>query len=305
MAKLRSVSGSTLRKFLPISALLLLGLTWGGLVNAIKVVSQSGFPPFSYVFWGLLFSAVILTSANFARRRKLPPAHLKFYCVCGLSSFVFPQTIVYMVLESIPAGLMALLIATTPIITYLISLAMRVESLHYLKVIGVVLGFAGTALIIVPSSSVEIVAPIGVILAGIIPPACHAFYTAYVSRKLPAKLDTFEMSAGMLIAGSAIMLTVAVSTDSFVPFWEGSAVQIAIIVYHSIVTAVTFTAYNALIKYSGALYASMATYFVTLFGIVIGAYVHDEILPTVIWVAALLILGGLAFIQRGKYLSGP
>ncbi len=296
-------SSKTLQKILPFLALLFLGVAWGGLINAMKAISQTGFPKFNYAFWVLAISTIIVICINLARGKKIPPLHLKFYFICGLTSFALPQTLMYLVLETIPAGLMALLIATTPIVTYVISLAMRVENLHNLKIVGVVLGFFGTMLIVLSSNSGAVTAPLELILVAIIPIVCYAFYTSYVARYVPARLGALDMSIGMLVMSTAILFCVLLIAESFVPIWEGSPFQIAVIIYHGVVTALAIVVFNALIKHSGALFASTATYFITVFGIFFGAILHDEVLPITVWVAAVLIFGGLGFIQRGKYLS--
>lgn len=285
---------------MPLGALILLGVIWGGVMSAIKFVSLSGFPSFSYVFWALLISTLLLLFANLARTRRLPPRHLAFYALCGLFSFAIPQTVTYVVLESIPAGLLALILATTPIMTYVIAMAIREERFHHLKALGVVMGFAGSVLLVLSNASDTTIAPIDVIVLALSIPLCYAIYTAAASRFMPARLDPLQMSTGMLIAATLTMLMVVWQTDSYYPLWHGSPIQIALLVYHSFATAVAFTILNALIKHTGALFSSLSTYFVTLFGILIGAVVHDEVLPAIVWAAACLILGGLGFIQRGR-----
>ena len=292
-----------MRKLLPYLALIFLGVIWGGVMSVMKFINLSGFPTFNYVFWVLLTSTTIAVAMNFANTGKLPSGHLRFYLICGLTCFAVPQAMMYLVLEHIPAGLLSLLLATTPIITFGISLSMRVETYHNLKVIGVIMGFSGAALIIVPNAFEEFIAPVGITLAAMIPAAFYAFYTSYFARHRPPKMNMLESSAGMLIAATAMVFAVLMATESFVPLWEASGIQIVLVLYHGCVTALAITTFNKVVKHSGALFASMATYSVTFFGIIFGALFHDEVLSSLVWIAAALILGGLGFIQRGKYLS--
>ena len=284
--------------------LLLLGLLWGGVPNISKYVLLTGVPPFNYSFWVLVVACLSGLLINLVRGARFPKGKIVFYTTCGLSGTAVPAAAMYFSLVHIPAGLMVLIIATTPIMVYVIGSVWRIEVRHPLKTIGTLLGFVGTALILASHTTGGFKAPVLWVILAFVTPMCYAINTVYIARYRPQSVDIYQITTGMLIASVVFVFFVALAVEPIYPIWNAELQTIMMMIYHGILMSVAFSIFYALIHRSGPLYASLASYFVTLFGIAIGAVMHNEILPILVWVAALLILTGLACIQLARKKAG-
>ncbi len=291
------------RSLIPVLSLLMLGVLWGGSINGAKYVALQGISPFNYTFWVMAVASAILVSINLFRGIHPPIKHIGFYFLCSLFGLTLPQMFMFTAVKSIPAGVMTLFIALTPIATYIFAMLFRSEQPHRLKTLGVFLGFGGTGLIVIPNAFSGSAIPIAGILIGLLAPSTYAIFIAGSGRYRPAELEMVQLSTGMAVASAATLLVVIFTVDSIYPLWSSFDLVGIMIVYHGAVTAIAYTTLFALVKHSGPLYASQSTYFVTVSGIAIGAYVYKEILPFSIWVAAALIVAGIGLIQKARNIS--
>lgn len=287
----------------PVLILVFLGLLWGGVPSISKYVIAQGVHPLSYSFWILVIAASVLVIFNFLCGRSLPPKHLVFYSVCGLTSSAIPTTIMYYSLIWIPAGLMALLLAVAPILTYAFGMFASVEKHHPLKTVGLLLAFIGIVLILMPGSVSQMNAPVWAILLGLLTPAFYAVNIVYVAWRRPKDLHVMDLAAGSLIAAAIALFVPTVIFQSIYPVWDADPLIAVLILYHGSLTATAFCFFYALIKLAGALFSSQVTYTVTVFGILIGAYIHHEVLPLLVWLATAVMFAGIGFIQRARYLT--
>lgn len=289
--------------YLPITLIVVLGLIWGGVPSMSKYVNMHGVSPLSYSFWIFFFSASILLVINYIRTRRLPPRHLVFYVVCGVTGSALPTTVMFYALISIPAGLMVLLIAVTPIFTYVFAVMFRAERYHPLKTAGLSLAFLGIVLILLPDSVAEMKAPLAAVLLALLTPAFYAVNIVYTARRRPADLHIMELTTGMLASAAIIMLMVSMTFESVYPLWQAPPLIAGLTILHGILTATAFCLFYSLIRLSGALYSSQVTYSVTIIGVFAGAYVHDEVLPPLVWVAMLLMFLGIGIIHKARDLT--
>ena len=299
----RDLKSQLLTRYLPITLIIVLGFIWGGVPSISKYNTMQGVTPLSYSFWIFLISSTILTVINFIRSRKPPPRYLLFYVLCGLTGSAIPTTIMYYSLIVIPAGLMVLLIATTPIFTYILALIFKAETYHRLKTVGLILAFIGIALILLPDSMEDMKAPLYGVLLGLVTPLFYAINIVYTARLRPAALHVMDLSTGMLISSTIMLLVATLAVEDLYPLWDAPPMVAGLTLLHGVFTASAFCLFFTLIKLAGALYSSQVTYSVTVLGVFIGAYVHDELLPLLVWVAMVLMFLGIGVIQKARNLT--
>ena len=130
---------------IPLALLFTIGALWGFFFILIKTGVTGGVAPVSYVFWFSLGAGIIVLCVGLLRGEvpRLERLHLKYYVKASLARFTFANIILYTAQGKLPIGLMAVIMATTPIFTYMLSLAFRVERLIGIRVIGVLLGIGG------------------------------------------------------------------------------------------------------------------------------------------------------------------
>ena len=145
----------TPRSLVPVALLFLIGALWGSFFVLIKIAVTDGVRPVSYLFWFTLLSGGWLFLAGMIRgkRPKFARADLPYYLKLGLVRFTLANMILYTVQGKLAVGIMAVIMAFVPIFTYLISLLVRIEKFLWLRATGILIGFAGVLLIVLPKSS--------------------------------------------------------------------------------------------------------------------------------------------------------
>ena len=140
---------------LPLMLLLMIGALWGSFYALIKIGTTGGIAPSAYLFWfGSGAGTVLLVIAIVRRSRpQLGWAFFRYCLTVGLVRFGIANVVFYSTQKRLPLGVMALIMAMVPIFTQLISIATRLERLSWLRISGILCGFAGVVLIVAPKGS--------------------------------------------------------------------------------------------------------------------------------------------------------
>ncbi len=107
------------RRLVPIALLIGLGTMWGASFSLAKIATTAGANPLGLLLWQAAGGAAIVLSVGVARRRLrgLTRRNLGYFVTCSLMTIVVPSGAVYWAAPNLPAGVLALLIATAPMIT--------------------------------------------------------------------------------------------------------------------------------------------------------------------------------------------
>src|SRR5580704_18054035 len=107
--------------------LLLLGFIWGTGYSIARFATTNGVPPLGYSFWQSLGPAILigLLSRTGKSNIKISGPHLRYYLICGLTGIVIPNTNMYFASPHLPAGLLAVIVNTVPVMAYPIALLAR------------------------------------------------------------------------------------------------------------------------------------------------------------------------------------
>ena len=205
------MSGVKAKPALPLFLLAWLGLSWAIRLLAIKEASQRGAEAIELAAVATIGIVVLLTVINLLRS-KLPPfvaRHLRFYVLAGLFGFGAPFLLEFIVAPHLPAVLFVIIVTSTPIWTVLIATGLRLEAASWRRIVGVVGGFAATALVIVGTWSPVAEGPhtelIWVAAAfGI--PILYAIYVLYLAAAWPSDLDNLQGAQGQSTAALAAFL---------------------------------------------------------------------------------------------------
>lgn len=288
------------RPLLPLALLFLIGALWGGFFVLIKIGVTGGVAPTSYLFWFTLLSSfwLFLGAAVRGLRPRFARDHWRYYARLGLVRFTLANTILYTVQGKLPVGLMAVVMAFVPIFTYALSLAVRIERFYPVRAIGILVGFAGVMLIVLPRSSLPSPDLAGWVLLGFGAPLLHAIaYVALSEKSRPQGVDSMTLSSGTLLAASlfALPLSLALGEFHFIG-WPLSAGEQALL-GHSLLAAVNFYAIFELIRIAGPTYMSQGNFMSVGFGIVFGLVLFDESHSPFVWTAIATILAGVALVN--------
>ncbi|TCT01116.1 DMT family transporter [Paralcaligenes ureilyticus] len=194
---------------LALGAAAVTGILVGAAMVATRVVAPVVSPvtlAFLRYLIGLAFLALPLLRIRWPRYTIKDAAAI---AVLGIFQFAVLIILVNYALESLSAGLCALIFSTMPLATMCLALALRQESLSSAKTIGIVLAITGVAVSLSPSSlaagggNTGWSSPIAIIAATIVGAACSVLYRPYLKRypTLP--------TSGIAMFSSVVFLTLA------------------------------------------------------------------------------------------------
>jgi drug/metabolite transporter (DMT)-like permease len=279
--------------------LLVLGMLWGSSYLFIKVTVME-VPALTLVAGRLVVSALILWALLRVRGQTLPRTWRlwRHYAVMGFLSGALPYSLISWGEQTIPSGLAALLQAAMPLFTVLLAHVLSDdERLTWSRAAGVVIGFVGVAILMLPDLRQGLHASLLGQLAVVGSSASYAGATIYARRWLrgqPALVST----AGQVSAGAIWMLPISLLVDR--PFdlapslpALGSWAALAVLG-----TVVAYIIYYALLEKTSATFVSLVTYIIPVHGLLLGALVLREPVDLIVLASLILILLGVLVVRN-------
>jgi drug/metabolite transporter (DMT)-like permease len=293
-------------RLLTAAALAALILIWGTTWSAIRV-SLEGFPPITGVALRFAVAAAVLLALTPFFGVKLGRSRTErwLWLANGLLTFTVPYGVLYWAEQWVPSGLAAVLYATYPLMLALIALVLLPEErLTLPKVIGVVIGFAGVAVIF--SEDFRALGGSRVFMAAailLISPFLAALGSALVKRwgkgVHPLSITAMPMLITAVLMG---VLSRVVESGREVTF--GMAPVLALLYLAVMGSAVTFTLYFWLLKHQTATAMGLITYAIPVIAVTVGTLFFDEPFTPRILVGAALVLVGVAVAMRKRREAG-
>lgn len=284
---------------MPYLQALVLGITWGVTFSLARLATEAGAHPLGLAFWQAAGGGLVLSCYALIRRRppSLKSPMLLRYCIIGIVGTAIPGTILFYAAPHVPAGVLAITVALVPITTYAASWLMGVDFFSPLRLTGVVLGFVAILLVMFPESSLPSPnAQLWVLIALI----AVCFYTAenlYVDKYIPPATDMALLLMGGMFAAAAILAPLVISQDAFVPISLPFDIVDLSIISMSLVSSIAYLMYLSLIQSSGAVFASMSAYVITIAGVFWGIVFFAESHAGWIWSALALMLVAMALVK--------
>ena len=287
---------------LPLAWLLLLGSVWGSTIIITKHIVSSDYQPLGLIFWQLAFGALLLSIIARFRSTSLPMswAHVRFYSVVALVGTVIPNTFTYMVAAYIPAGLLAIGIATVPMFSLLIALAIKSERFNSVRMLGILLGALAIALVLGPDADFSSQGLGLYMLVALIAPFFYAIEGNYLALKTPPNMHPLNILYGASVVGLVICTPLTFLTGSWVDLSQAwTSVEWGILA-NSVLHVIAYVGYIWIVGLSGAVFASQVAYIVTLSGVLLGILILGESHSSLIWIALGCMILGLILVQPKK-----
>jgi len=279
--------------------LLALGAIWGSSYLFIKV-AVAEVPVLTLVGGRLLVSAAILWGLlpilghSIPRKRSLWGA----YAVMGFFSGTLPYTLISWGEQTISSGLAALLQATMPIFTVIMAHFFASDERMTLKgVLGVILGFVGVGILILPDLREGIQANVLGQLAVVVSSVSYAGAAVFARGHLRGQ-PPLVSTMGQMTMGALFTLPVALVVDrpsGLAPSLPAMASWLALTLLS---TVVAYVIYYSLIERTSATLVSTVTYIIPVFGLILGALVLGEALNGLLLGSLALILLGVLLVRR-------
>lgn len=284
---------------LPLIILLLVGLLLGLNASLVKLGIAAGWPPLSFLFWGVLGGGVLLLGAAVVMgdRPGTRPQDFVYYLVAALVSMALPNALAYSAVPHVGAGFVSLCMAFPPLLTYVFALGLRMETLRVVRGVGIVLGLIGALMLTLGKAGQGPVEPLWM-AAAMVGPVFLAIGNIYRTKWWPKGASAMSLAPGMLLGGALLVLPCALLTGSPVLDLPWNGVGVWIVIAQMVTFATTYALYFVLQKIAGPVYTSQIGSIGAVSGAAIAVFVLGERANVLLVLAAVVVLTGVVLVSR-------
>ncbi len=283
------------------TALSIVYVVWGSTYLGIAILIES-MPPLlamgsRFLAAGLLMAGYLLVRNGFGvlritRRELLATSLIAFLLLgIGLGGVTLAEA-------RIPSGLAAMLVAATPLWVVILRRASG-ERPSSSTVTGVLVGFAGLAVLVLPggwTGSAQLVA-VGIVLVGTF---CWALGT-FLTGRLPLPRDARVLTCYEMLCGSVILTVLGVLHGEDVGWGTYSARSIGAWFYLVLIgSLVGFTAFVWVIGHAPISLASTYAYVNPVVAVLLGVLILSEPLTRWTVLGGTVVVAGVALVVRGE-----
>ncbi len=273
----------------------LLSFIWGGSFFFAKV-AVAEIPPLTLVFGRVLLAAIALGLCLAAIGQSLPRGAplWRLFFIMGLLNNVVPFGLLFWAQTEIASALASILNATTPLFTVLVAHAFTDdEKLSAGKIIGVLAGLAGVAVMIGPGVLTGLDRAVLAELACIAAAVSYAVSGTIGRRFRTMGITPMQTAFGPLVASSAILLPLSLLVDrSYALPVPGLKAIGALIGLALISTAFAYIIFFRLMARVGVTNVTLVTFLIPPSAILLGVgLLGERLLPSHVAGMALIALG--------------
>jgi drug/metabolite transporter (DMT)-like permease len=281
---------------------LALSFMWGSSYLFIKIGVDAGLQPITLVMFRLLMSAAFLALVVVAARDSLPRSVRSWFhlTVIGFTGVVLPFVLITIAEQSVDSALAAILVAPVPLLVIPIAaLVLPDEPVTATKVVGVLVGFVGVAILVgfdpAQLGTSDLAAELLLLGAAV----SYAFNGVYARRWVKGstpRATSFAQVFAALVMVSVLAFVFEQPFSSPVTF---DAV-LAVAWLGIIGSGAAFVVFFRLLGAWGAGRTSTVAYLMPVVGIVLGALVLSEPISTDRVVGTALVIGGIALVNMKR-----
>lgn len=281
-------------KLQQIALLVFLGAVFGSSFPFIQFGLQS-FAPLMLVGLRLGGATVVLAAVLLLQGQRFPsaPKAWRDMLLVGMIGVALPIFLITWGEQYISAGLAAIIIATTPLFTAMLAVVwLRTERLGRAQIAGILLGFAGVA-VALDVTQIDIAAGSGwAKLAVVVSAVCYAFQGLYTQKTLRHQ-PAIVTAAGATAGGALATLPAALVLEGLPTAMPTTQAMLGLLSLIFLGSALAYVLFFWLLERVGAPQASMVTYLVPLFALLLGWLWLGEQIGASAAVGLVLVLAGL------------
>lgn len=286
-----------------------LGAGWG-LVQPLAVIAVSdGHKPYGLIFWQLGIAVALLVPAVALRGGGLPLHRraLALYAAVATVGTLVPAGTGYRAAADLPAGILSLLLSLIPLLAFPVALVLGLDRFSALRLFGLVLGFCGVLLLVLPEAALPDRAMLAVLPIALVAPIFYALEGNIMAKWGTGGLGPLQVILGSSLIGLPVAGALALALGQWItpPLAQWGAPETALVAL-SVVDIGIYAGYVWLVMRAGAVFAAQVSYLVTGFGMVWSMLLLDESFSLWVWAAMGVMFLGLALVQpRPAALPAP
>jgi drug/metabolite transporter (DMT)-like permease len=275
----------------PIVILTLLAFIWGASFMLIKIADRQ-LAPSTLILARLGSAALLLAAIAFVR---LGPRETWAYVrgawvwlvVIGLVNTALPFWLLSWGEKRIDSGLASIIQGAVPIFNALLAFAFfREARVSGLRLVGLVIGFVGVALLVGAQPHGKLLAALAVVAMAL----CYAIGTLLAGRHLRGTPPLVVALASTVVSTVAVLPVGVIQAPA--EAWHGKTIA-SVLVLGFVGTAIAYLLFFALIQRAGPNYATLVTYLVPPIALFYGAVFLDESFSPIDFASLALILVGV------------
>lgn len=271
-----------------------LSLIWGTTWLVIKI-GLDGMPPFLGVGLRFIAAGTIVMTIGFIKERKLAfsLSLFKLTLIIGILMFTISYSAVYWAEQYISSGMASIMFSTLPFyVAAFAALILKNERLNLLRVVGMVVGVLGTALIFSENLNVQNFIQLMALLAVFISPISAAF-AVVITKKIIHNYNRYLLNGGSMLVGGIVTLTIHFIFESDMPLiW--STTSIGALIYLTLIgSALAFSIHFWMLLHVEATTVSFVTIVSPVVALFLGYIVLSENLSWLQFAGSVLVIGGV------------
>ncbi len=276
----------------PAVILTVLALIWGASFMLIKIADRE-LAPATLILGRVGSAALLLAAIAFVRlgpRTTLAELRgaWRWLVVVGIVNTAVPFWLLSWGETRIDSGLASIIQGAVPIFNALLAFAFfREARVSGLRLLGLVIGFVGVALLVGAQPQGKLLGALAVVAMAL----CYAIGTLIAGRHLRGTPPLVVALASTAVSTVAALPAGIIQAPA--GMWHGETIM-AILVLGFVGTAIAYLLFFALIQSAGPNYATLVTYLVPPIALAYGAIFLGESFGVTAFVALALILAGVA-----------
>jgi drug/metabolite transporter (DMT)-like permease len=274
-----------------LTLLLSLAAIWGASFMFIEIALDD-LEPTTLMAGRLVVASLVLVSLMAARGiiGRLGRAGWRAFALGVINSAV-PFTLIAWGQQHIDSGVAAIANATVPIWVALLAIWLaQSERASGLRIVGIVLGLVGVAVLAGAQPEVDTWAVVGT-LAVVVASISYAIASLFLQRETE-RLDTITLSTATMLGATVALLPFGLAQAPHdLPGWEAAAAVVALGVAG---TGIGILLFMKIISDFGSFRAGLVTYLLPVTALLYGAFLLDEEITAWMVVGLALILAGVA-----------
>ncbi len=291
------------------AAMLVLYLVWGSTYLGISIAVDS-IPPFLMAAVRFFTAGIILLLWSVARDRRSfqVPTRREWRdsAVVGALLLGGGMGMVAFAEQTVPSGITALMVAMMPVWVAVLGGIFLGDRLPRLAVFGIVVGFAGVAILVGPSAvgGDGALDPIGIV-AVIFSPIAWSSGSLFAARLAVLPSRPLVATGLQMVLGAAVLATMAVATGELQTFDPATVSQasLAALLYLTVIgSLLAFTTYGWLLRVAPLPLVSTYAYVNPVVAVILGSVVLGEAIDARTALAGAVIIAAVALIitSRGR-----
>ena len=242
--------------------------------------------------------AGLLAASLFSIRLPWHADARRTYLAAGLGLF-FAMTSVYWSSQFIPSGWVSVLFGLAPIITgVMASLWLAEKALTASRIIGMLLGLSGLAIMVLGSQALGPHAAYGI--AGMVFSVTAYSASAVAIKRIGADVPALATTIGGLIVTVPLLLGVYIVTGEPLPAMVPTRAIIAIVYLGIVGSVLGFALYYYVLKHIDTTRVALITVITPVIALLLGHLLNDEVIQTEALIGTAAILSGLLLFEYGQ-----